>query len=269
LKFTVLGGNGYIGRNVSTYLAELGHEVFVSGRNMSGVFGTDLGHVIYAIGLTGDFRTRPFDTVEAHVCRLREVLSSASFDSFLYLSSTRLYGAREGLARETDLISARPGLDAVYDVSKLLGESLCLSIENKKIRVARLSNVYGPGQSANTFLGSIRDELKARARVTIQEAPDSCKDYVCISDVVKILSHIAVCGKERLYNVASGCVTSHGQIADQINKLRLGSVSFSPSATSRRFPKIGIDKILDEVKIEPRSVLADIESLIQNSLVKD
>jgi len=36
-------------------------------------FRIDPGHVIYCIGLTADFRQKPFETIEAHVSKLAEV----------------------------------------------------------------------------------------------------------------------------------------------------------------------------------------------------
>jgi len=53
--------------------------------------GRDLGHIIYCIGITADFRRRPHDTITAHVTKLQEVLTRTSFESLVYLSSTRVY----------------------------------------------------------------------------------------------------------------------------------------------------------------------------------
>ncbi len=62
--------------------------------------GADLGHAFYCIGLTADFRSRPFETIEAHCGLLKEVLSGSRFSSFVYLSSTRVY-ARGKLDRRS------------------------------------------------------------------------------------------------------------------------------------------------------------------------
>ena len=57
------------------------------------------GHVIDCIGLTGDFRVRPLDTAEAHVGLVARCLAELQFDSFLLLSSTRVYARAERDAR--------------------------------------------------------------------------------------------------------------------------------------------------------------------------
>ena len=173
MKFTIFGGGGFIGRNLSRHLEDRGHKVWIPRRAAEETRGQDLGHVIYAIGLTGDFRLRPFDTVEAHVCKLAELLMAVRVDSWLYLSSTRVYSGSplQEVAREDIALNVTPGLDGVYNISKLMGEALCLSLPNKNIRVVRLSNVYGYGQSKHTFLASIIDELVHTGKVVIHEAP--------------------------------------------------------------------------------------------------
>ena len=78
--FTVLGASGYIGSRLVAHLQAQGHTVWAPTRGDTEVFARPLGHVIYCVGLTADFRTRPFDTVDAHVGLLAEVLRRAQFD---------------------------------------------------------------------------------------------------------------------------------------------------------------------------------------------
>lgn len=81
---TVLGATGYIGSRLVAHLQAQGHSVWAPVRGDAEVFTRPLGHVMYCVGLTADFRTRPFDTVDAHVGLLAEVLRRAQFDSLLY-----------------------------------------------------------------------------------------------------------------------------------------------------------------------------------------
>ncbi len=97
--FTVLGATGYIGSRLVAHLQAQGHTVWAPARGDAEVFTRPLGHVMYCVGLTADFRTRPFDTVDAHVGLLAEVLRRAQFESLLYLSSTRVYMGAASHAR--------------------------------------------------------------------------------------------------------------------------------------------------------------------------
>ena len=178
VKFTVFGGSGFIGSHLVRHLTATGHEAVVAPRDVSAddlLNGPELGHVVYAIGTTGNFRENPHLAIEAHVDRLVELIRAGRYSSWLYLSSTRTYGRLplDEPAGESKEIPIMPSADAIYDLSKLLGEAVCLAVDKPSVRIARLSNVYGSGQSSTTFLGAVLDELRKSHAVTIGEAPDS------------------------------------------------------------------------------------------------
>ena len=90
-RFTVLGATGYVGSRLAVYLRSQGFEVLTPARHDPVIFNQPLGHLMYCIGLTGNFRTRPFDTVQAHVEVLSSVLKRADFESLTYLSSIKTW----------------------------------------------------------------------------------------------------------------------------------------------------------------------------------
>ncbi len=264
LKFTVFGGHGFIGSHIVQHLRAKGYSVNVPGRDLSDVFDRELGHVIYSIGLTADFRSRPFDTVEAHVCLLSKLLQKCRFDSWLYLSSTRVYSGLDlkKMATEKSSVVVAPGSDSLYNLSKLLGESLCLACAKPNVRVARLSNVYGAGISADTFLGSVIDDLRVHGRVTVNESPDSGKDYVASSDVVSLLEVISLRGLERLYNVASGQVITHKTLFEKIGLLTGLATNFSDGGITRTFPLVDISVARKEFGFQPKNLLDAVGALL-------
>ncbi len=251
LGFTVLGGAGFVGQALVAHLRAEGTPVWVPTRAeiAAGALETHpLGHVVYAIGLTADFRTRLSDTVEAHVTLLDRLLNATDWASWLVLSSTRVYGAERGLrpAYEDDRVSVRPSLDAVYDLSKLLGEALVLARPEPTARVARLSNVFGPGMPGGNFLASISAQAARGEPVTIGEAPGSAKDYVPIGEVARLLAAISRGGRQRSYNVASGKALDHAAIAQILTETFGTPISFAPNGALRMLPEIDITRIRDE-----------------------
>lgn len=266
MKFTVFGGRGFIGGRVVDCLETLGHDVVVPSRDFEVEPGQDLGHVIYAIGLTADFRKRPFDTIDAHVGTLIRYLKAAKFKSWLYLSSTRVYGGLgpEGRGTEATQLKVIPSADSLYDLSKLLGESVCVGIDNPAVRVARISNVYGEGMGAANFLGAVIGELVNTGTVVVNEDPLSSKDYVNVSDVAQSLVRIASEGRHRTYNVASGFSTTHGDIAARLTEITGKPVTFAPGAPRRNFPEIDASRICEEFDIRPRRLVDDLESLLDD-----
>lgn len=243
---TVFGAGGFVGGRIAARLRAQGAVVWTpdradvaAGRDA----GRDLGDVIYAIGLTGDFRSRFAETVEAHAGLLARMLDRSRWRSWLFLSSTRLYGGCAGdrPCAEDDPLPVRPSADAVYDLSKLLGEALCLGRPEPTCRVARLSNVFGPGLGPAAFLGALAREAEAAGeggRVTLREDPSSAKDYMPLDAAAALLVAIALDGRERLYNVASGVSVAHAAVARLLTEVRGVAVDFAPGAPLRRFPPI-------------------------------
>jgi nucleoside-diphosphate-sugar epimerase len=262
MRFTVFGAGGFVGGALTSYLQEAGHEVATPARDEIPVAGEDLGHVVYAIGLTGDFRTRPFDTADAHVTALVERLRYARFESWLYLSSTRVYGVGAGVASEDDDVRVRPDADGVYDLSKLLGEALVLSLPSGVARVARVANVFGSGAHRESFLGMLLDDIAAGRDLTIGESAASAKDYLAVDDLCRMIGHVAVHGQQRIYNVASGRPTTHGEIADVITRVTGRPVSFVADAPTRAFPRIDVSRVTAETSVSPARLVDRLPDLI-------
>lgn len=258
-RFTVLGAGGFIGRALVGYLRTQGHDVDAVGRDGLAGFiagGGPAGHVVCCVGLTADFRTRRLDTAEAHVGVPARVLAAAVFDSFLYLSSTRVY-ARAETTREDAAIAVQPGSPSdLYNLTKLAGEALCLSDPRPAIRVARLSNVFGPGMGTGSFLGQVLDEGARTGRVRLGQGMLSAKDYVAVEDVVAGLAAIAERGRARLYNVASGVNVTHDAIASALAHAHGWDFTVEEGAASVRFPRIEIGRLAMEFGA-PRRRLPD------------
>ncbi|HRH95826.1 MAG TPA: SDR family oxidoreductase [Prosthecobacter sp.] len=212
--FTILGSRGYVGSHLAAYLQSLPDSIvrLDAGASLTG----NLGHVFFCIGVTTDFASRLHDTMRAHVSKVIDILDTHEFESFTYLSSTRVYERGVG-GDETSVLSSQPAsLADFYKISKIAGEAACLTHPNPAVRVARLSNVIGFEQPALTFVPSlIRDALN-HGRIVLRTSPDSAKDYILIEDVTAALVHIARSGRERVYNVSSGMQISHRQIAECI-----------------------------------------------------
>lgn len=260
MRFTVLGARGFIGSALVARLRVDGHDVDTPAS--AAAVDREPGHLVYAIGVTSDFRHRPMETVDAHVCVLRDVLTGGRFDSLLYLSSTRVYGDVPD-AREVATIEVRPtDPDHLYNLSKLLGESMCLALDHPGLRVVRLSNVYGRGASSATFLGDVLAQ-SATGSVRLGQALTSSKDYVSIDDVADVLPRIALEGRQRLYNVARGEPVTHEQLLDALAEVRPLDVVLTPGAPEVRGPSVSIERVRDELGFAPRSVLDDLGRLLE------
>jgi nucleoside-diphosphate-sugar epimerase len=257
---TVLGASGFIGSHLRAELEGRGVDVRAPARDADPA-GEDLGTVFYCIGLTGDAARRPFETVEAHVEKLSEVLRRCRFDQIVYLSSTRLYlGAPTGGEDEALRIDPKDR-GRVFNLSKALGESLVLQ-DDRPGRIVRLSNVYGPDWESESFLPAILTAACRDGAVTIRDAPESAKDYVHVDDAVEALIRIALEGRESLYNVASGRNVSHGELAEELRRVAGCTVDFELEPATVVFPPIDTTRLQAEFPFTPRLLLEDLPELV-------
>ena len=249
LPITVLGAGGWIGAALVSELQRQGRPVVSLDRAALPAWlagGEPLGPVIYAIGLTADFRKRPHATAEAHVALLSEVIQRQGLEQLLFLSSTRVY-SRSADTRETaPLPCLSSDASDLYNLSKLLGEALVLQDPRPGLKVARLSNVVGPGQPESTFVGALLAEARMQSQVTIQQPPDSVKDYVALADVVRLLPLIATQGRQRLYNLGSGRNSSHAEVAAWLERQGVNVRFASEAVSGFCFPPLAIERLAAE-----------------------
>ncbi|WEK03785.1 MAG: NAD(P)-dependent oxidoreductase [Candidatus Devosia phytovorans] len=259
--FTVLGSSGFIGGALTSRLRQHGHIVRTPARNEFPSTDDNLGHVIYCIGLTADFRRLPFETVNAHVSVLASYLKRCEFESFLYLSSTRVY-VGSALAREDQSLSVNPG-DAsdIYNLSKLMGEALVFAQHNRTSRIARLSNVVGIDLNSENFLIDVcRQALSGK--ISIRTSLASMKDYIHVNDVVNYLVKISTDGQSGTYNVAFGKNITHGQIVERLQILTRCSVEVASSAPTVQYPVIDVEKLRNDFGPCEHNILDSIPEIL-------
>ncbi len=265
MKFTILGASGIIGSALFKELKERKCEVYAPtraelGGGLEGISGRDLGHVIYCIGLTADFREFPLETVEAHVVLLTRLIRYGMFDSITYLSSTRIYSGASSTCEGSDIKCSSLSLDSLYNISKLMGESTCLQCAGRG-RVVRLSNVYSSSDiNSKNFLTSVLRDAATKNIVQFNLSPQSAKDYISISDVISLLPDIAVRGEFGIYNLASGTNVTNQQIFDALTSLGV-VCGFSADAETFTFPEIDNRKLAREFGAPRGDLLSDIPAI--------
>lgn len=259
--YTIFGGRGFIGSNIVNKLNENNMNVYIPEKNDESVYGKNLGRIIYCAGLTSDFRKRPYETVEAHVSYLSKILKNTHFESFVYISSTRVYFDSTSGNEESSLQVNPNHLDDLFNISKLMGESICLNSGKDNIKVARISNVCGDDFTSNNFLYSIIKDAVEKKEIILNTTLDSEKDYIRIEDVVNMILEVSNQGKNGIYNIAAGKNISNEVIINILKEITNCSVKVSENAAVIKFPIIEIDKIKEEFNFippEPKDIIKDL-----------
>lgn len=261
---TLTGGHGFVGAEIAKQLTLQGMEYQIPDRNES-FKGRELGDIIYCIGLTADFRSRPFDTIDAHINVMKEMLMSSSFDSFTYLSSARIYVHNKAAVDEDSPIEIQVNdpFD-LFNLSKLTGESLLLNT-GKNVRIVRLSNVFGNDFASENFLTSIVRDAVVNKEIVLRTTPDSAKDYIDVESAAKVIIRIALEGRSTIYNVASGTNTTNQAIVGEIQRLTGCAISYIAKPEHIVFPAINVEKIKKEFQFKPKiSAVGALDRIIKS-----
>jgi UDP-glucose 4-epimerase len=131
-------------------------------------------------------------------------------------SSLAVYGNVEGQVTEGE----RPQPVSPYGVSKLAAEHY-LHVGNHlnglDYSIARLSNLYGPGQSGLVIFDLAERALRDGAPIRLRSAGNEVRDFIHASDAAAALVHIARQGATgEVYNVGSGQPTSIRSVAETV-----------------------------------------------------
>jgi len=262
--FSILGADGVIGRALCHHLAAQGATVQAFGRKNNGYLSHPLGHAIYAIGLTADYAARPFDTVEAHSSLFARLLKDAAFDSMTYLSSTRLYDGGTSGREDAPLMLSPQNPRHLYDLSKALGESLCLTAGRANVRAARLAVVYDGGLTGKNFLHDVIRRAAAAPQLHLDSHPRLARDYVHMDDVCSALAAIATRGRRQIYNVASGMNVANADLFAALEKLTGCGISTTTKADAPYVasPVVDVTAMTEELAIRPRQLMSALPGII-------
>ena len=248
MKILVLGGNGFIGKNLCTYISSMGHDVisfdmdygFRESTKITYVKGDffqdddlipylkDVDVVFHAIstinpgnsnnkymqGYTHDFLQ------SVKLCDL----SKQYHFKIIYLSSgVTVYGFQTHMPIDEETLAIPINH---YGNLKLCIENTFRTFNkqfNTNVIIARIANPYGPGQDYSKGVGFIDAALKrAIHNQTIEIWGDGTviRDYIYIDDVCHMLASLIYYeGKESVFNISSNSGVSQNEIIKIIHKM--------------------------------------------------
>jgi len=151
-------------------------------------------------------------------------LDAQPLTHILYVSTCDVYGAVTGEISET----TPPAPADPYAESKLAGENAIRAYAERRgvpWAVARLGNVYGPGEGAyGKFIPAVIELAFSGKPIRIHGIGATRRDCVFLSDVAVALAWIAQQRLVGIFNVVSGSAVSLRTIAETVVRLA-GSAS--------------------------------------------
>lgn len=262
--YTIFGARGFFGKNIVKYLKSYKNKIYIPSKRKY-KFKKNLGHIVFCIG-TNEALHDPQKAIESNLVILNKILLNNKFKSFTYLSSIRTYSSNR-IGSENKKILFNSYEDGVLFKSlKLSAESLCLQIKNPKIKIIRLSNLFGDYfQNHKYLLPTLIRESLIKRKIQILINKDSKKNYLHVIDAIEVILSIIKKGKSRIYNVGSNKTITVGKIAELIKKSTNCKIIYKNANKIVNEPNISINKIKNEFNFRPkRNFEKTIDIIIKN-----
>ena len=179
------------------------------------------------------------------------MLKNKNFDSFNYISSTRLnFPKKSYINKISPLLYGGYEID-IYNASKLAGEALCTQSNISNVKVTRICHVVNPNdKKEENFLSEICGQAK-RGEIVLNSSLDTKKNYIQIDDLSFLLQRIGPFGKKKFYNIGSNNLISNNEIIKKLIKITKCSVITSKNAQTILESKINISILKKEFNYQP------------------
>jgi nucleoside-diphosphate-sugar epimerase len=174
---TIVGHKGFIG----SYLKEFykNEKLILLHKNYKNY--RDYGHIFYCAGVINNFSSRAIESVEAHVCDLKNFIKNKNFKKLIYLSSTRMDEMQLKNSKKFFIDPFKK--NHIYNITKLCGEMLCYN-SSKKTTIIRLPNVYEKNGTNRNLKSRINYNLSNNKNKFLKKK----KKYIEIMTLMKFLN---------------------------------------------------------------------------------
>ena len=256
MRAGVTGASGLIGRHLVEALRGRGDEVVVIARGEEPPAGLDVLFHLAAQTIVSAAYADPAATFEANVALAWRTVAAAP--RAVFASTDQVYGPHAPVPTPEDA-PLRP--EGPYAASKAAADLLVRTLPG--VVVARLANVYGPGDRHDSRLvpGAI-GAVRAGRRPVIRGDGSAARDLLFVDDAVEALLALAERGDAgEAYNVGSGEPRTVREVVDAV--LRVAGSDLEPEVLGGAPPGEGGRRALDVARIraaagwEPRVALEE------------
>lgn len=263
MKYTVIGGKGFIGSKIVKSLESMGDNVWIPNKGDKSIFKKPLGVVIYCAG-HGDCNNGIYKVFDSNSVLLSKLLELADFERIVYISSTRIYMNQEEADENSNLTISENDSRRLFNLTKLLSEELLMK-SGRKFSIIRPSNTYGMALKSPLFLPTIVRNAVDFGEINMHVSSDYAKDYISVDDVAELTVKISKDENaiNEIFNIASGENIKANEIIKILVSETSCKVNWHSNESLEYFPITNIDKILLRYNFKPRKVLNDLESMIK------
>jgi nucleoside-diphosphate-sugar epimerase len=220
-QINVFGASGFIGSN---YCKLYSDDVIIQQRDDNIPLSNN---ILYFISTTDNYNVFSdiHKDVDTNLTKLLKVLNNCKDRDFTFnfISSWFVYGKQEKMpVRE----NANCNPTGFYSITKKCAEDLLVSYcktFNKKYRILRLCNVYGPNDKGTSkkknALQYLVNEIKNNNPIGLYKNGEFYRDYMHVEDICgainRIINHAPV---NEIFNIGSGEAIKFKNLIDHVVK---------------------------------------------------
>ena len=226
MRFGITGYTGFVGSRVLGLLMndESIDEIYLIGRqpilNISSrvryfyfdlVTSTDpfdrrldvLIHLAGRMRKTHNDATPDKDYFDANVYGTYNLINHVRTNRLVYVSTVDVYGENSFGKRVDETVCPKP--QGVYAATKYLGEEVCrIAYAEANLLVARLGNIYGPGDRSEKLIQTAIKRIKSGEKIKMYGDGSYTRDYIFVDDVAELLLKLSLGEASGTVNVVSG-----------------------------------------------------------------
>ena len=265
MRILVTGNQGFIGKNVASYLQQQGHEV--EGWEWEpGVLPHTEGYdwCIHLGAISSTTYTDVNQILEQNFefsVRLAQICENFG-TNLQYASSASVYGPTDHFTEDGPLLPQSPYAWSKYLFDRFINQYI--SEFQIKIQGFRYFNVYGPGEESKGNQASpytkFTQQAKVDSVVTLFEGSESYKrDFVCVDDICRLHEKMFDVDQSGIFNVGTGTSTSFETVADAIAKKYNAGIHYIPmpdniKAQYQKFTCADLTKLNNAVDMQWTSI---------------
>ncbi len=228
MDVAVIGGHGFIGNALSTFLSDAGHACTRIGRQDP----LPAGPVDVLLDCNGEGRRfwaneNPEENYVRSVASVEARLSAVSCDAYVYLSTVDVYGEGRG-APELSHEDVELDLEAIdtYGRHKVLAEKMVFDHAARPL-VIRCATLIGPGLRKNPVFDLLNDQ-------PLRMTEESTLSLLHTSTLGRAIEALLTAGESGIFNVAASAPID----IPALKKMIAGKRGIDPAAFPEHDEKI-------------------------------
>lgn len=239
MKVLVTGHQGFIGKNLCSYLQHMGHEVEGFEWEPNKVPDPAPYDRVVHLGAISSTTERDVEKVLTQNLEFSQRLLQLCNDNgttFMYASSASVYGDTQShyqveKIKETDKIYPMNA----YAWSKYLFDKLVMEIPEYMINVQgfRIFNAYGEGEQhkgeQQSVFGKFDLQAKNLKKISLFEGSDRIhRDFIWVGDICQIIEKFFHVDETGIWNLGTGTAPSFSDIANGYAKKHKAEIEYVP-----------------------------------------